>query len=130
MSTHTKPSGKFVQDWTESDHFFKMPRGSDEVSRKWLSRYNDPSGSVGMNLFCPQVGDSVVYIPRAHYDTLIVSSSCALSLIMLLSCVSYPTMSYDSSTFLLFRNIQLEVEIKALGDHGRRIHRGRLFAAE
>ncbi|KAL3793670.1 hypothetical protein HJC23_010242 [Cyclotella cryptica] len=69
VSTHTKPSGKYVQDWERANHFFKMPRGS-VVHRKWLTRTNYQGSHYGTKLYCPQVGDSVVYIPRAHYDTL------------------------------------------------------------
>jgi WD40 repeat protein len=69
LSTHTKPSGEYVQDWEEADHFFKMPRDSI-VHRKWVTRTNDQGAHYGMKIYCPQVGDSVVYIPRAHYDTL------------------------------------------------------------
>lgn len=69
VSTHTKPSGKYVQDWERANHFFKMPRGS-VVHRKWLTRTNYQGSHYGTKMYCPQVGDSVVYIPRAHYDTL------------------------------------------------------------
>jgi hypothetical protein len=66
---HTKPSGEYARDWTTADHFFKMPRGS-KVNRKWVTRLKDEGSYYGTKSYCPQVGDSVVYIPRAHYDTL------------------------------------------------------------
>lgn len=69
LSTHTKPSGEYAQDWLSADHFFKLPRDRD-VNRKWLTRTNFQGSHVGTKAYCPQVGDSVVYIPRAHYDTL------------------------------------------------------------
>jgi hypothetical protein len=67
MSTHTKPSGKYVDDWNISGHLFKLPRGGgDLVRRNWLCRtiYH------GRKSYCPQVGDSVVYIPKAHGETI------------------------------------------------------------
>ncbi|KAL7540285.1 hypothetical protein ACHAXR_010002 [Thalassiosira sp. AJA248-18] len=67
MSTHTKPSGKFVEDWDVSKHIFKLPRGEgSHVRRNWLCRTIHEQRKK----YCPQVGDSVVYIPRAHSDTL------------------------------------------------------------
>ena len=71
MSTHTIPSGNFKEDWLTSEHLFKMPRGEgSNVSRDWLSRIGYQGACLERKLYCPQVGDSVVYIPRAHYDTL------------------------------------------------------------
>ena len=46
VSTHTKPSGQYAQDWLTADHFFKMPRGSD-VNRKWLARINSQCSYIG-----------------------------------------------------------------------------------
>jgi len=71
MSTHTIPSGNFKEDWLTSEHLFKMPRGEGcNVSRDWLCRIDYQGACIERKLYCPQVGDSVVYIPRAHYDTL------------------------------------------------------------
>ena len=68
MSTHTRPSGNFVNDWNVTEHLFKMPRGEGlNARRDWLSRL---SRHDGHKTYCPQVGDSVIYVPRAHYDTL------------------------------------------------------------
>ena len=69
VSTHTKPSGTYARDWVSADHFFKMPRDND-VNRKWLSRTNNQASHYGTKAYCPQVGDSIVYIPRAHYEIL------------------------------------------------------------
>ena len=69
VSTHTKPSGEYARDWISADHFFKMHRDND-VNRKWLSRTNNQASHYGSKAYCPQVGDSIVYIPRVHYDTL------------------------------------------------------------
>ncbi len=71
MSTHTRPSGEYYEDWTVSQHFFKMPRGEgSQVHRKWVSRTSNAGNTFWKKMYCPQVGDSVVYIPRAHYDTM------------------------------------------------------------
>jgi len=71
MSTHTRPSGNFVEDWNVSQHLFKMPRGDgSNVRRGWLGRIGYQGNCLGQKFFCPQVGDTVVYIPRAHHDTL------------------------------------------------------------
>eukprot|EP00984_Skeletonema_dohrnii_P035801 scaffold35992_cov139-Skeletonema_dohrnii-CCMP3373.AAC.2 len=71
MSTHTRPSGEYYEDWTVSQHFFKMPRGEgSQVRRKWVSRTSNTGNTLWKKMYCPQVGDSVVYIPRAHYDTM------------------------------------------------------------
>lgn len=59
-----------MQDWIGADHFFKLPRDRSNVNRKWLTRTNFQGSHYGTKAFCPQVGDSVIYIPRAHYDTL------------------------------------------------------------
>jgi len=69
MSTHTEPSGKYSEDWTQSNHYFKMPRES-QVHRKWVTRTTFEDHCLGQKIYCPQVGDSVVYIPRAHYEIL------------------------------------------------------------
>lgn len=75
---HTAASKRFGDDWTISQHLFKMPRGKgSQVHRKWLTRgsVND-DGTLRRNTFgskrfyCPQVGDSVVYIPKAHDSAL------------------------------------------------------------
>ena len=58
----------FVADWTTSQHLHKMPQGEGmKVKRKWLRR---ETNLVGKRCYCPQVGDSVVYIPKAHKYTL------------------------------------------------------------
>lgn len=67
MSAHTKPSGKYVNDWEVSRHMFKLPRGGGSlVHRSWLHR----TSYQGRKCYCPQVGDSVVYVPKAHDATL------------------------------------------------------------
>ena len=69
---HTEPSGNFVDDWRISGHIFKLTRGDGEnVCRDWLCRTSLEDNCLRRKMFCPQVGDSVVYIPRAHHDTLL-----------------------------------------------------------
>ncbi|KAL7551928.1 hypothetical protein ACHAWF_015148 [Thalassiosira exigua] len=71
LSTHTEPTGNFSEDWTESQHLFKMPRGEGDLARrKWLSRTTYQGLSLGRKRYCPQVGDSVIYIPRAHDEVI------------------------------------------------------------
>lgn len=67
MSTHTRPSGTYVDDWNVAGHLFKLPRGGgSHIRRNWLTR----TIHQGQKRYCPQVGDTVVYIPRAHDDTI------------------------------------------------------------
>lgn len=68
ISNTTDPSGKFMEDWTVANHIFKMPRyKGEDLRRAWVSRISPPKNQRN---YCPQVGDSVVYIPRAHSETL------------------------------------------------------------
>lgn len=66
MSTNNTPSGPFVQDY--SSHFWRMP--TDNVRRRWLKRMESDTSYEGRKTYTPQLGDSVVYIPRAHYETI------------------------------------------------------------
>jgi len=61
-------NGHYVED-VNRGHFWKLPAGL-EVKRKWLRRDESKTGRIGLKSYVPQVGDSVVYIPRAHYDTI------------------------------------------------------------
>lgn len=69
LSTNNTPSGPHVEDYTVVGHYFRMPDRA-VVKRKWLRRLESRSSYNGTKLYAPQVGDSVVYIPRAHYDTI------------------------------------------------------------
>ena len=69
LSTNNTPTGPFVEDYTSAGHFFKLP-DSGRVKRKWLLRTENKSSYSGVKNYAPQVGDSVVYIPRAHYETI------------------------------------------------------------
>jgi hypothetical protein len=69
LSTNNAPSGPFVVDYDA--HFFRMSAASAAtVERKWLRRIESNSSYGGRKSYTPQVGDSVVYIPRAHYETI------------------------------------------------------------
>lgn len=67
MSTNNTPSGPYVEDYTTVGHFWRMPSGT--VRRKWLCRHESDTSYEGRKIYAPQLGDSVVYIPRAHYET-------------------------------------------------------------
>lgn len=71
MSTNNTPSGPFVSDY--ASHYFKMGnrRQGNNVHRRWLQRLESTSSYEGRRRYAPQLGDSVVYIPRAHYDTIV-----------------------------------------------------------
>lgn len=70
LSTNNTPSGPFVGDY--STHFFKLSnlRQGNSVHRRWLQRIESTSSYEGRRRYAPQLGDSVIYIPRAHYDTI------------------------------------------------------------
>lgn len=71
MSTNNTPSGPFVGDY--NNHFFRMPtaRQADSLNRLWCRRLESSRSYSGRKSYSPQVGDSVVYIPRAHYETVV-----------------------------------------------------------
>jgi WD40 repeat protein len=66
MSTNNSPSGPFVEDY--ESHFWRMPTGN--VRSKWLRRMESDTAYEGRKMYTPQLGDSVVYIARAHYETI------------------------------------------------------------
>ena len=68
MSTNNIPSGQFVSDYVEKGHFWRMPYSN--VRGMWLKRHESGTSYEGRKIYTPQLGDSVVYIPRAHYQTL------------------------------------------------------------
>jgi hypothetical protein len=69
MSTNNDPSGPYARDYIHAGHIWRLPSGST-VRRKWLRRYESDSSYSGRKIYTPQVGDSVVYIPRAHFETI------------------------------------------------------------
>lgn len=70
VSTNNAPTGPFVADYDA--HYFRMPTRDhgNNVCRLWLRRNESSSSFGGRKKYTPQVGDAVVYIPRAHHDTL------------------------------------------------------------
>jgi hypothetical protein len=70
LSTNNTPSGPHVEDYTVTGHFFRLPNSGQGVTRQWLRRTENRTSHNGLKNYSPQVGDSVVYIARAHYETL------------------------------------------------------------
>ncbi len=68
MSTNNTTSGSFVRDYIDGGHFWRMPSG--KVRSKWLKRKESNTSYEGRKIYAPQLGDSIVYIPRAHYETI------------------------------------------------------------
>lgn len=69
LSSNTSPSGEYAKDYTERGHLYKLPPGAS-VQRKWVTRVDSVLGYTGWKTYCPQVGDKVIYIPKAHAETL------------------------------------------------------------
>jgi hypothetical protein len=70
LSTNNTPSGPFVHDYTVDGHLFKLANSRTQVNREWLQRSESLSSYSGRKNYAPQVGDSVVYIPKAHAETI------------------------------------------------------------
>lgn len=70
MSTNNVPSGPFVADYDL--HFFKLTNRNQaaDINRLWVRRNESTSSYAGRKKYTPQIGDSIVYIPRAHYETI------------------------------------------------------------
>lgn len=69
VSTNRTPSGPHVRDYNIAGHLWRLS-GAIGVNRSWLRRYESTTSYTGRKIYCPQVGDSLVYIPRAHFETL------------------------------------------------------------
>jgi WD40 repeat protein len=69
MSTNNTPSGPYARDYNMAGHYWRLT-GSKRVKRSWLSRFESDSSYEGRKTYTPQLGDSVVYIPRAHYESI------------------------------------------------------------
>ena len=78
LSANTSPVGEYATDYTERGHMYKLPKGTT-VNRKWLTRVNSVLGYTGWKTYCPQVGDKVIYIPRAHAEVLKAFPICESS---------------------------------------------------
>jgi WD40 repeat protein len=70
LSTNNAPSGPFANDYNVDGHLFKLLSLAARVNREWVSRTESLSSYKGRKVYTPQVGDSVVYIPRAHAATI------------------------------------------------------------
>ncbi len=72
VSANRTPSGPYVRDYTINGHYWRLKSDSEvnRVRRKWLSREESDSTYFGRNAYTPQLGDSIVYIPRAHFETI------------------------------------------------------------
>ncbi|GKY96173.1 hypothetical protein MPSEU_000577100 [Mayamaea pseudoterrestris] len=75
MSTNNHPSGPFAGDY--ETYFFRMgsEREARTLSRTWLRRPEGDSSYTGTKIYSPQLGDTVVYIPRAHQETIVAFPS-------------------------------------------------------
>ena len=69
MSTNRVPKGDWLDDCNIFGHLFRLPEGG-LAHRAWLTRIESNTGLCGKKTYAPQVGDAIVYIPRAHYDTI------------------------------------------------------------
>jgi hypothetical protein len=70
MSTNNHPTGPFAGDY--ETYFFKMASEKEAatLSRAWLRRCESDTSYFGRRIYSPQLGDTVVYIPRAHQETI------------------------------------------------------------
>ncbi|KAG7365261.1 serine/threonine protein kinase containing WD-40 repeat domain [Nitzschia inconspicua] len=72
MSVNKTANGPYLRDFTREGHLWKLKNLADvrKVHREWLRRDESDLSYFGKKFYAPQVGDSVVYIPRAHYETI------------------------------------------------------------
>jgi WD domain, G-beta repeat len=70
LSTNNHPSGPYIDDYNSDGHLFKLPNANNKVNRAWLLRNESISSYRGRKVYVPQAGDSVVYIPKAHAETI------------------------------------------------------------
>ena len=72
VSANRTPSGPYLRDYTLNGHYWRLKNNSEinRVHRKWLRREESDSSYFGRNVYTPQLGDSIVYIPRAHFETI------------------------------------------------------------
>lgn len=70
-TANTTPNGPYVRDFSSSGHLWRLKKTDvRKVHRKWLRRPESDTSYNGQKIYTPQVGDSVVYIPRAHLETI------------------------------------------------------------
>ena len=72
VSANRTPTGPYLRDYTLNGHYWRLKSTSDvnRVRRKWLHREESDTTYFGRNVYTPQMGDSVVYVPRAHFETI------------------------------------------------------------
>ena len=72
VSINKTATGPYLKDYTLNGHYWRFKSRPDaaRVRRKWLQRKDSESSYFGRKAFTPQMGDSVVYIPRAHFETI------------------------------------------------------------
>jgi len=69
MSTNNVPTGAFVTDY--DIHFFRVSDSrSESIEREWVRRLESNSSYGGRKNYTPQVDDDIIYVPRAHKDTI------------------------------------------------------------
>jgi 5'-3' exonuclease len=74
-NAHITPSLPFFADY--DIHPFRITNEMAEiVHRRWVSRSESTSSYEGRKKYAPQVGDTVVYIPRAHHETISMFPLC------------------------------------------------------
>lgn len=67
MSTNRTPTGPLIADY--ETHFYRMA-SKTPLLREWLLRTESNTSFAGRKCYAPQVGDTVAYIPRAHYEVI------------------------------------------------------------
>ena len=78
LSSNTTPSGEYEMDYEGGlGHIFKLT--SDKIQREWVMQQSCIEGYTGLKAYIPQVGDSIVYIPGAHLDTIKAYPMCTTS---------------------------------------------------
>ena len=72
VSANRTPTGPYLRDYTLNGHYWRLKSLADlnRVRRRWLHREESDSSYFGRNAYTPQMGDSIVYIPRAHFETI------------------------------------------------------------
>jgi len=72
ISINKTATGPYLRDYTLNGHYWQLKSRSDvvRVRRKWIQRKDSDSSYFGRQVFTPQMGDSIVYIPRAHFETI------------------------------------------------------------
>ena len=71
LSTNTTPSGEYVDDYEVDDHIFRVKQGEEgSLKRRWVRRKESTSSYNGRKIYSPQAGDTVIYVPRSHWEVI------------------------------------------------------------